>query len=593
MIAKRSALLILFIFLPATAFATVRYVVKKGDNLSGIAKRFRVSLKSIKKANRLSTDRLNVGDTIVISDSSENGGAVSKKTEKKENEKGLTESNLEGLSLRYVVKDVDTLSKVANQFGVTVAELKSANGLSDGDLKSGTILIIPDSRDKNVTDIITRDQLDTNPRGVSSYKYHEYVVKKGDSLGKIADRFGVSLSDLKSANGLLSNQVRTGMKLIIPDPSITMRVVRISTNVNEDNSYVVRKGDTLGTIASKYNLAIKDLKDANGLRSNQLKAGMKLNIPGSQIPMRVVKISPDANEDKSYTVRKGDTLGTIAGRHQVSLKDLKEANGLKSNQVRIGTRLTIPGSNLSRSAGSGTQEIKRNGIHIVKKGDSIGVIAKRYRVSLNDLKKANGLKGNTIRAGQVLRIPSQANGKGQLAIEDIKIMNENEHIKTLPKIETAQAQKGGNIDMDGYGLSRDVIISIAKRFLGAPYKFGGESLIRGLDCSAFVNKVFSFFDVDLPRTAREIYKIGRSVKKGELSVGDLVFFRTYASYPSHVGIYIGDSEFIHASSAAKRVRIDSINKSYYSRRYIGAKRVVSSGLFYEELSRDYKGFEHQ
>jgi LysM repeat protein len=532
MIAKRSALLILLLFLPATAFAAKRYVVKKGDNLSNLAKRFRVSLQAIKKTNKLSTDRLNIGDTIIIPDSKDAGSneIVSKKTEKKEN-KVVAESNSEMLSLRYVVKNEDSLSKIANRFGITVTELKSVNGLDDENLKSGTILTIPDSSSKNVANIVTPDPIDMNPKGTSSYEYREYIVKNGDSLEKIADSFGISLSVLKNANGLSSDKVRAGTKLIIPD---------------------------------------------------------------SQIPMRFVRISPTVNGDSSYIVQKGDTLLTIANKYHISIKDLKEANGLKNSQVRVGMKLAIPKSNLPPiSVGPVTPEISSHGKYIVQKGDSISSIAKKYRMSQNDLKKANSIRGNTIKVGQVLKIPSQGNPKNELDFEDIKITNKHAYIKTSPKIGTAEVLKSRELDVNRNGLSRDVIISIAKRFIGAPYKFGGNSLIRGLDCSAFVNKVFSFFNVDLPRTAREIYKIGRSVKKGELSAGDLVFFRTYATYPSHVGIYIGDSEFIHASSAAKRVRIDSMNQTYYRKRYIGAKRVVTAGLFYEELSKDYKGFEQQ
>jgi cell wall-associated NlpC family hydrolase len=94
---------------------------------------------------------------------------------------------------------------------------------------------------------------------------------------------------------------------------------------------------------------------------------------------------------------------------------------------------------------------------------------------------------------------------------------------------------------------RYMLVKVAKSFIGAPYKYGGESL-RGLDCSAFVKKIYGIFDVNLPRSAREQFKAGMKVSKEELAVGDLVFFRTrgYASYPTHVGIYIGeDSLYIH------------------------------------------------
>jgi len=595
MILKRSALLLILIFLPTAVFAAKRYVVKKGDNLGNLAKRFRVSIQSKKKTNSLRTDRLNVGDALIIPDSTNDQANViaSKDLEKNENELEVNKSNLPSFSLRYIVKKEDTLSGIANRFGISVEKIKHVNGLTDNGLKTGMILTIPESRHKDLDNMISLHPADIELKEVSPYKYREYVVKNGDSLTSIAGGFGISVTDLKNANGLSSDKVRIGMKLIIPDSQIPMRVVRVSPNLNDISNYVVKKGDTLSIIASKYRVSIKDLKSANNLKSNEVEIGMKLIIPDSQIPMRVVRVSPNLNDINNYVVKKGDTLSMIASKYRVSVRELKSVNDMRDDKVKVGMRLIIPNSNLSKNVESKTPVISDNNKYVVKKGDSISSIAKRYGVSQVELKRANNIKGNTIESGQLLRVPSMINVKDELVIEDIKVAKDDTHIKSLPEIETAKAIQSNESSTYENGLTRDVIISIAKRFLGAPYKFGGNSLIRGLDCSAFVNKVFSFFNVDLPRTAREMYKIGRNVTKGELSAGDLVFFRTYASYPSHVGIYIGDSEFIHASSAAKRVRIDNMNQSYYRKRYIGAKRIVSAGIFYEELSKDYKGFEKQ
>ncbi|KRT65072.1 MAG: endopeptidase LytE [Candidatus Dadabacteria bacterium CSP1-2] len=595
MILKRSALLLILIFLPTAVFAAKRYVVKKGDNLGNLAKRFRVSIQSIKKTNSLKTDGLNVGDTLIIPDSTNDQANViaSKDLEKNENELEVNKSNLPSFSLRYIVKKEDTLSGIANRFGISVEKIKHVNGLTDNGLKTGMILTIPESRHKDLDNMISLHPADIELKEVSPYKYREYVVKNGDSLTSIAGGFGISVTDLKNANGLSSDEVRIGMKLIIPDSQIPMRVVRVSPNLNDISNYVVKKGDTLSIIASKYRVSIKDLKSANNLKSNEVEIGMKLIIPDSQIPMRVVRVSPNLNDINNYVVKKGDTLSMIASKYRVSVRELKSVNDMRDDKVKVGMRLIISNSNLSKNVESKTPVISDNNKYVVKKGDSISLIAKRYGVSQVELKRANNIKGNTIESGQLLRVPSMINVKDELVIEDIKVAKDDTHIKSLPEIETAKAIQSNESSTYENGLTRDVIISIAKRFLGAPYKFGGNSLIRGLDCSAFVNKVFSFFNVDLPRTAREMYKIGRNVTKGELSAGDLVFFRTYASYPSHVGIYIGDSEFIHASSAAKRVRIDNMNQSYYRKRYIGAKRIVSAGIFYEELSKDYKGFEKQ
>jgi cell wall-associated NlpC family hydrolase len=110
--------------------------------------------------------------------------------------------------------------------------------------------------------------------------------------------------------------------------------------------------------------------------------------------------------------------------------------------------------------------------------------------------------------------------------------------------------------------------------LNIPYKFGGNSIL-GIDCSAYVKKVYGFLGMDLPRTAREQFNEGETIDKEELSIGDLVFFRTYASFPSHVGIYMGNNLFIHASPKGKKVKVDNLDTPYFVKRFIGAKRLLT------------------
>jgi len=114
--------------------------------------------------------------------------------------------------------------------------------------------------------------------------------------------------------------------------------------------------------------------------------------------------------------------------------------------------------------------------------------------------------------------------------------------------------------------------STAARYLGTPYRFGGEGA-EGIDCSSFVQKVFREHQIDLPRTAREQSKVGSEVAQGDLRKGDLLFFHTYASYPSHVGIYLGEGKMIHASSGKGEVTVSDLNSDYYRSRFLGAKRV--------------------
>ncbi len=114
----------------------------------------------------------------------------------------------------------------------------------------------------------------------------------------------------------------------------------------------------------------------------------------------------------------------------------------------------------------------------------------------------------------------------------------------------------------------------ALRFIGTPYVFGGTSP-NGFDCSGYVQHVFGMLGIHIPRTADAQYYAGREIE-GKMHRGDLVFFQTYLPGPSHVGIYLGDGKFVHASSHG--VRVSRLDERYWRVRYIGAKRMLASTL---------------
>lgn len=119
------------------------------------------------------------------------------------------------------------------------------------------------------------------------------------------------------------------------------------------------------------------------------------------------------------------------------------------------------------------------------------------------------------------------------------------------------------------------VLAVAARHLGTPYRFGGASA-GGFDCSGLVRTVFAEVGTALPHSAREQFTMGMRVAPDELQPGDLVFFRTYRPGPSHVGIYMGDTLFIHAASRGGEVRVDSLEEGYFRSRYLGARRIRGS-----------------
>jgi NlpC/P60 family/S-layer homology domain len=123
----------------------------------------------------------------------------------------------------------------------------------------------------------------------------------------------------------------------------------------------------------------------------------------------------------------------------------------------------------------------------------------------------------------------------------------------------------------------DQIVPAAKQYIGVPYQWGGTTA-KGFDCSGFIRHVYQSIGIDMPRTTADMYRMGKRVDKSDLRVGDLVFFNTSGKGASHAGIYIGNNQFIHSSSS-KGVTISSLNDPYYwSKKYIGAKRVLAYRL---------------
>ena len=207
----------------------------------------------------------------------------------------------------------------------------------------------------------------------SDLGYNTYTVKKGDSLWSIANRYGTTVANLKQLNNLTSNILNSGQVLRLPE-----------ANTNQ-NVYVVKKGDSLWNIANKYGTTVANLKQLNNLTSNNLSIGQQLFLT-AQTPNL-------ASSENTYIVKSGDSLWSIANRYGTTVANLKQLNNLTSNLLQIGQILKLPGD------GTNTKNT-----YIVKSGDSLWSIANRYGTTVAALKQLNNLTNNLLQIGQILKL---------------------------------------------------------------------------------------------------------------------------------------------------------------------------------------------
>jgi peptidoglycan endopeptidase LytE len=288
-----------------------------------------------------------------------------------------------------------------------------------------------------------------------------------------------------------------------------------------------------------------------------------------------------------YQVKRGDTLAMIAKKYAVNPETLKEINNLRGDGIRYKQVLTIPTTGPATGS-AGVKQVTVKAIkstaplssYTVKKGDSLYSIAKKTGVSVSAIKETNHLRSNALKPGRKIMLAKadQTFEKKVKSAQQYDIDEEDEDMidDSLAAVSPAEAEQA--IASSAELLSKwhnpeekKLFVKVATAFLGAPYRWGGVSL-RGLDCSAFVKKIYELFDVTLPRTAREQAYVGTSVAREDMIEGDLVFFNTKRSF-GHVGIYIGNNEFVHASSGNRVVKIDNLNESYFNKRFVKAVRL--------------------
>lgn len=329
------------------------------------------------------------------------------------------------------------------------------------------------------------------------------------------------------------------------------------TPVSATIIYKVGNGETLSSIAKRFGVPTKSLINAN--KGTKIKAGKKIVIP--------------------------DGKKTLIARRYQKKQVIKQVINSKPKPVKQVTKKTTPqkaNKQIKNKKYIKQQAKKKNNLKskqkIVNKKSNHKKATKIVKVNKTRFVKSDNVN---LRSGPSLESDTVSSLGTGTKVFLIKKENDWAYVKTLQGnygwIYTPLVSKYKPYNLakstKTYGRRYKLVLA-ARKYLGIRYRWGAAGN-GAFDCSGFVMTVFKQFGINLPHSAAGMFGYGKKVAKGDLQVGDVVFFATYTKGPSHVGIYIGNGKFIHASSGKhKGVTISSLSENYYSKRFLGAKRIL-------------------
>ncbi|MDZ5711291.1 LysM peptidoglycan-binding domain-containing protein [Jeotgalibacillus sp. HH7-29] len=401
-----------------------------------------------------------------------------------------------------------------------------------------------------------------------------HTVNAGDSLWKIANKYNVSVSHIKQLNNITSEIIHPNQVLKVSASSESAeqgqsQAPSQGSSQGSGSTYTVKSGDTLSKIALSTGTPLSELKSLNSIQGHLIYPGQVLKTKGGATQGSSNNVSQPSTGSGStatngtYTVKAGDTLSHIASNHGMSLAKLMEINKISGHLIFVGQKLSVSGTVSGGSGNSGSSGSVNTGggssdqsssssTYTVRGGDTLGKIAIMYKMSLSQLKSINGLSSDLIRVGQVLKV----SGDGSSSGGGSSTGGSSGPVQTVTP-------------PSGTSASVSTLLSVAQSMMGVPYVWGGSSP-SGFDCSGFINYVYNQAGYGISRTNAE-GQHARSHYVSTPQLGDLVFFEnTYKAGISHVGIYIGNNQFIHANDGG--VQITSLNNSYWKSKFESFKR---------------------
>lgn len=317
-----------------TGKSAVSYHVKKDENLLKIADMFNVRVSDLRNWNDIPyTEVIKVGQELVIyvpTDKKEYYASLDNQSSKDIKTTSLEKT---GKTSIYTVRKGETLSSIAAKTKVSLSDIINENNLSSSKLMVGQKLRIPAT---NSNDFVSSN---TKSNSTKSFKYK---IRHGDTISEIAEKFGVTINDIKKWNNLRSNNLQAGNFLKIYGETTSSNLGDNTNKTPATyNRYVVKSGDTIGEIAEKFGVSAANIRKWNNIKGNKIIIGQTLKIYSDKVNVSNEVVNKNKTTSSLHTVTKGESLDSIAKKYNTTVSSIMELNNLSSNKILVGQKLKI------------------------------------------------------------------------------------------------------------------------------------------------------------------------------------------------------------------------------------------------------------
>lgn len=360
----------------------VSHRVKYGENISEIASMYDTDVDKIKKDNRLKSNSLRSGTnlkivTLVNPESLKNNNVANDKQ----------------IAFHYVRRG-ETLGRIASKYDMSVSDIQRENSLRGSKIYPGQKLKIQKTVGGNTREEVNIASVSKPTNSESNIQVHS--VNKGESLYNISRRYNISVSDLKSMNNLSSDYIYEGQKLKLIDNGT------LPSTSNNFAKHSVKRGETLGQIAENYGVLAQQIRNWNNISGSRIYPGQKLLIQSDKADI-VQSSTPKKVE--YHTIRKGETLSSIASKYDVSINEIKSWNSIDGVNIKAGDRLALNADMMSKGSNSVKNESSNPIYYNLKKGENLAIVASKFGISVDQIQKLNSnVNPRRLQIGQKIRV---------------------------------------------------------------------------------------------------------------------------------------------------------------------------------------------